>query len=52
MSKSQNVIRYWMPQEQNHPRKISFSTYGQAMDMLEFYRGAGFKCEFLQAGLG
>jgi|ETN02SMinimDraft_4_1059925.scaffolds.fasta_scaffold92910_2 D-alanyl-lipoteichoic acid acyltransferase DltB (MBOAT superfamily) len=51
MTKSQNVIRYWMPHDQTNPRKISFATYKQALEMLAFYREAGFRCEFLMPGL-
>jgi len=51
MTKSTNVIRYWMPHDQTNPRKVSFSTYAQALDMLNFYQGAGFRCELLAPGL-
>ena len=50
MTKSTNVIRYWMPHDQHQPRKVSFSTYAQALDMLNFYQGAGFRCELLPPG--
>ena len=46
---NQNTIRYWMPFDQGQPRHITFSTYAKAIEMLEFYTGAGIRCEFCLA---
>ncbi len=39
------AIRYWSDSDQRHSRLITFSSVEQALEMLAFYQGAGFRCE-------
>ena len=43
------LIRYWSDNDQKHPRLISFPSMQSAMDMLNYYRDCGFKCELVTA---
>ena len=38
-------IRYWTATDQRNGRIITFSSKSKALDMLEFYKGAGIRCE-------
>ena len=41
-------IRYWSSHDQRNARTISFSSVAKALMMLEFYQGAGIRCELAQ----
>ena len=44
------AIRYWTPNDQRQARRITFNTYAKALEMLDFYQGAGIRCELIAPG--